>query len=102
MTLIGQDILVAVARRDPPLRGWLTVWAATVEQVAWRSIVDVRATYPTADGVTLGSGTVVTVFNVRGNRFRLLTWVDYESQLVEVLDVLTHAEYDRDLWKGRY
>jgi len=47
------------------------------------------------DGVRLGSGTVVTVFNVKGNEYRLLTSIDFDAGIVEVLDVLTHAEYDK-------
>jgi mRNA-degrading endonuclease HigB of HigAB toxin-antitoxin module len=32
----------------------------------------------------------------------LLTSIDYDAAIVEVLDVLTHAEYDKALWKDRY
>jgi mRNA interferase HigB len=50
----------------------------------------------------LKSAFVVTVFNVKGNTYRLLTSIDYDAAIVEVLDVLTHAEYDKALWKDRY
>ena len=74
--------------------------AATAEAARWQSIRDVRIAYPSADGVKLNSGIVVTVFNVRGNEYRLLTSISYQRQDVYVL-VLTHAEYDNDKWKGR-
>jgi mRNA interferase HigB len=102
MTLVGHDVLLRVGRRNAPLRRWLTVWAATVEDITWRNIDDVRRNYPAADGIKLRSGFVVTVFNVKGNEYRLLTSIDYDAGIVEVLDVLTHAEYDKDLWKDRY
>jgi mRNA interferase HigB len=102
MTLIGQDVLSRAGRRDMPLRKWLTRWAATVEKVEWHILEDVRKSYPTADGVKLKSKIVVTVFNVKGNEYRLLTSIDYDAGIVEVLDVLTHAEYDKDMWKDRY
>ena len=102
MMLIGRDILLRAGRRNASLRKWLAVWAATVENTTWHSIDDVREMYPSADGVPLRSKTVVTVFNVKGNEFRLLTWIDYDTELVEALDVLTHAEYDKDHWKNRY
>src|SRR5208337_1244342 len=99
MTLIGQDVLSRAGRRDIPLRKWLTKWAATVENVQWHNLDDVRKPYPTADGIKLRSEIVVTVFNVKGNEYRLLTSIDYDGRIVEVLDVLTHAEYDKNMWK---
>jgi len=52
--------------------------------------------------VKLRSLIVVTVFNVKGNEYRLLTQVNYRDRVVLVLELLTHAEYDKDAWKGRY
>jgi mRNA interferase HigB len=102
VTLLGQDVLTNAGRRKKPLRTWLAEWAATVANVQWRSIGDVHKAYPSADGVLLASGTVVTVFNVKGNTYRHLTWIDYDAAVVEALEVITHAEYDKDLWKARY
>ena len=41
------------------------------------------------------------VFNVAGNKYRLITEVDYAGILVVVDMVMTHAEYSKDRWKGR-
>jgi hypothetical protein len=57
---------------------------------------------PLGDGIALASGVVVTVFNVKGNEYRLLTYVDYSAQFVQFLELITHAEYDKELWKRRY
>jgi mRNA interferase HigB len=102
MTLFGQDVLVGVGRKNKPLRMWLEAWVIRVAGADWTSIKDVRRDYPSADGVPLASGLVVTVFNVKGNEFRLLTWIDYPARIVEVLEVCTHAEYSKNLWKARY
>jgi mRNA interferase HigB len=102
MILIGQDVLRSAGQKNAPRRNWLTPWAATVESLDWRSLEDVRKTYPSVDGVKLKSGSVVTVFNVKGNNFRLLTSIDYDSGMVEALEVLTHPEYDKNMWKVRY
>ena len=65
----------------------------------WRNLHDVRRTYPHADAVRVpGSGTL-TVFNVCGNKYRLVTRVRYGYRLVNVRCVLTHDEYDRGVWK---
>ena len=102
MTLIGHDVLHRAGRQNAPLRKRLTIWAATVENRIWHNLNDVRKDYPSADGVKLKSKVVVTVFNVKGHGYRLLTSIDYDAGIVEALDVLTRAEYDKDLWKERY
>ena len=102
MTLIGQDVLSEAGKRNTPLRKWLTRFVATVDSMQWGTLGDVRKSYPTADGVTLKSRTVVTVFNVKGNTYRLLTSIDYDAGIIEALEVLTHKEYDKEMWKDRY
>jgi mRNA interferase HigB len=49
--------------------------------------------------VTVRSGRQVVVFNIGGNKYRLITAIHYNRQLVFTLRVLTHAEYSRDDWK---
>jgi mRNA interferase HigB len=61
----------------------------------------VRKAYPHADAVEVSSGNIVTVFNIRGNRYRLIVAIKYEWAMVYVLRFLTHAEYDRDKWKDQ-
>jgi mRNA interferase HigB len=102
MRLIGRDVLAKAVRKHADARKWLAAWASTVEDAAWASIDELREDYPSADGVTLGSGTVVTVFNVRGNEYRLISHVDYRLQVVLALELLTHGQYDREQWKERY
>jgi hypothetical protein len=40
-----------------------------------------------------------TIFNVKGNTYRLLTVIAYDRQVIGIVDLLTHAEYDKDKWK---
>ncbi len=102
MRLIGQDVLSKAVRKHGDARSWLAAWAATVQDAAWRSLRDVREDYSSADGVKLRSQVVVTLFNVRGNEYRLLTSINYDAQAVVVLELLTHADYDKERWKERY
>ncbi len=79
--------------------GWLANWVEVAKSASWRSIQDVRLQFPSADGVALETDVVVTVFNVRGNQYRLLAVMGYLSQRTVIVDVLTHAEYDKNKWK---
>ena len=99
MILLGQDVLLRGSDRNKPLRVWLVQWAAAVQQLEWQDLEDVHKAYPSADGIGLESGTIVTVFNVKGNSYRLITWIDYDAQVIEALELLTHAEYDKNEWK---
>ena len=56
---------------------------------------DLRQVFPSADLV----GNFI-VFNIAGNNFRLITYVDFKSKLVFIRSVLTHADYDKENWKN--
>jgi mRNA interferase HigB len=43
----------------------------------------------------------LTVFDIGGNKFRLITSIHYNRPKVYIRAVLTHAEYDRGNWKKR-
>lgn len=67
----------------------------------WRKHPDAQANleswygvYPSADLVGRR-----TVFNICGNKYRLIARVNYRTQRVFVLYLLTHAEYDKGAWK---
>ena len=82
------------------MRGFFSLDLST----KWTNLMEVRKVYPSADGVPIGSGQskmIVTIFNVRGNEYRLLTMIDYRRQQVSVVGVLTHAEYSKEHWKNR-
>jgi mRNA interferase HigB len=79
----------------PPLLAW---WKTALKS-DWGSIQEVRQTYPQADALQLKSGLVVTIFNIGGNKYRLVTRIIYEHRRIYVKLVLTHAEYDKQSWK---
>lgn len=101
MELLNEVVLDRFARKHRDAAQWLADWAATVRESAWHSLMDVRRQYPSADGVKLKGGLVITVFNVKGNEYRLLTFISYAMQRVTVFQVLTHEQYSRGNWKGK-
>ncbi len=102
MTLVGRKIIERFARKHRDARQWLAEWIRNVAAATWHGIDDVRRTYPATDGgVRMTSGKLVTVFNVKGNEYRLVADVVYGAQILVVLDLVSHAEYSKDLWKKR-
>jgi mRNA interferase HigB len=91
--LIRNRKAIAVAtRKHARLRATMWQWIEIAEAAEWKSLVDARATFPTADPI---KGTAFTCFNVGGNNFRLIAIVSYERQEIVIDAVLTHAEYSK-------
>lgn len=77
---------------EGPLRAWYA--HVNSKTVAWHGWSHLKADFATASIV----GNCV-VFNIGGNKYRLVTRPLYPSQKVFVLKVMTHAEYDRNKWQ---
>ena len=69
-------------------------WYGVTKRAAWRHLVDVRADFPHADAVD-----IFTVFNIGGNKYRLVSVIKYRWRIVYIRHILTHAEYDEGKWK---
>jgi mRNA interferase HigB len=94
MLIRGQLAIDQFCRRYSTARRPLDRWVVVVRQATWSNFSDVRRSFAGTDLV----GPYV-VFNIGGNKFRLIARVDYEQSVVLVREVLTHAEYDRGRWK---
>ncbi len=70
-------------------------WFRTAKVAKWKPINEVSQFFNSADAV--GN---FTVFNIKGNDYRLIFSIDYESQVIFVKYVLTHAEYNKEQWKN--
>jgi mRNA interferase HigB len=85
-----REYIAAHQDADANLRTW---WRST-QEADWGSFNDVRQTFNTADQV----GERV-IFNIKGNTYRLATWIDYERKIVVMKWFGTHREYDRGEWQ---
>jgi len=101
MRVISKPRLRAFWRRYPEAEAPLKTWWKIATRARWATIADVRATFPQADAVTLKCGKTVTVFNVGGNKFRLIVAIVYHAHTVYIKHVLTHSEYDAESWKAQ-
>jgi mRNA interferase HigB len=78
---------------EGPMRAWYT--HVSHKSVSWHSWADAKVEFGSASRV--GN---CTVFNIGGNKYRLIARILYPSQKVFVLKVMTHVEYDNDKWKN--
>jgi len=100
MIITRLDRLVAFGEKYPPSASALNSWRHTVEAAVWKNPIHVRETYGTTDvAVPISGGRRVAVFNIGGNKYRLIASVNYALGVVNVLHVLTHKEYDKNRWK---
>jgi mRNA interferase HigB len=101
MRLIKPSALTAFARRHPDAAPALLHWFEIARRAGWQNLTDTRRDFPHADQVRVASLRPVTVFNLGGGKFRLLTAIHYDRQRIFLLDFLTHAEYSKPRWKTR-
>jgi mRNA interferase HigB len=72
------------------LKAALDAWFDEVRKARWRNPADVRRHYATASIVS----TERVVFNIRGNRYRLVVAIDFERGIVWIKWLGTHSDYD--------
>jgi mRNA interferase HigB len=92
--VISRKKLLEAAQRHADLYAPLDAWYRIAKKASWKNLMDVRRQLPTADAVQ-----EFTVFNIKGNAYRLVTEINYQSGRVFLRHVLTHAEYSRGAWK---
>lgn len=95
MHLISIRNLRQMATRYPDAQQQIEDWYNIVRKTDWSNLEEVRQIYRDAEAV--GN---FTVFNIKGNRYRLIVDIDYESGTIYFKYFLTHAEYDKDRWKN--
>lgn len=91
MQLLGLIKLDAFTKAHADLRGPLDVWRDDVERAKWSGPQDIKLRYPSAS--FLADNRVI--FNIKGNKYRLVVKVRYQNGIVFIEWVGTHAEYDK-------
>jgi mRNA interferase HigB len=82
---------------EEPLKAWWRI--VSDRDTRWRNINEVRLMFNRVDGFNLECGIPVVVFNIGGNKYRLVARIYYDFGRVYVKAVLTHREYDSGRWK---
>ncbi len=96
MHVITRKRLHEFAKKHPDCTSALESWYRIVKHTEFNSFAELRQTFPSADQV----GTL-TVFNIGGNKARLIAAIHYNTSRVYIRYVLTHKEYDPRTWKEK-
>jgi mRNA interferase HigB len=94
MHIISFKILREYAGSHTDCQEALSNWYKVATKAKWSNLVEVQKIFIKAEAV--GN---FTVFNIKGNKYRLIVSIDYEGQLIYIKYILTHAEYDKENWK---
>lgn len=94
MHVITRKRLNEFAKLHPNTQSALTQWYILIKQNNFSSFAELRKLFPSADQVGK-----LTVFNIGGNKARLIAAIHYNRKKVYIRAVLTHAEYDEERWK---
>jgi mRNA interferase HigB len=87
--IVSERRLKEFAEEHPRAKSALNSWRAILRSSSWKNPAELKRTFGAADFVA-----DKTVFDLGGNKFRLIAFVHYRRQIVYVKHVLTHEEYD--------
>ncbi len=94
MRVITNRRLVECARKHPDADDGLQMWRKVIESSDFRGFNDLKKSFRAVDILDDN-----TIFDIRGNHYRIITGISFTQQICYIKHVLTHAEYDRGKWK---
>jgi mRNA interferase HigB len=94
MHVIAKPILIEFWTKHPDAENPLRAWYGIMAKQVFADFTSLRSTFASADYVD-----GLTVFNIGGNKFRLVASIHCNRSKVYIRSVLTHREYDRGDWK---
>ena len=91
MRIISIKTMKDYWQKEPEAEGELKAWYSEAKNATWKTPADVKAKYRNAS--ILKGGRVV--FNICGNKYRLVVWINYQMAIVYIRFIGTHKEYDK-------
>lgn len=76
---------------QPALEGALKAWLQEVDKATWKMPMELKGQYKNAS-ILKGSR---VVFNICGNKFRLIVKINYPASITEIRWIGTHKDYDK-------
>jgi mRNA interferase HigB len=94
MHIITHKRILEFAEKHPESESSLEHWYRTMKRANIDSFFTLRSIFPSADKVGK-----LTVFNIGGNKARLIAAIHYNRRKVFIRHILTHEEYNKGKWK---
>jgi mRNA interferase HigB len=91
MRIIAKRILKEFWKRYPDAEGPLKSWYYSVKAANWNHPSEALVEFPSVRNI----GVTRLIFNIKGNKYRLIVRVNYAHQIMLIRFIGTHAEYDR-------
>jgi mRNA interferase HigB len=91
MHVISRLTLIKFWEKHPDAETPLRIWFKKVESARWKNVNELKSEFPTADYV----GNDRIVFEIKGNKYRIIVLVFFTGQKMFIRFVGTHAEYDK-------
>lgn len=95
MKIIGNSALRCFAVENPQADASLQGWRRVIEKNRFDNWADLKLAFRLID-----KAGDLTVFDIGGNKYRLITYIRFEKQIVYIKAVLTHRDYDKGAWKS--
>ena len=91
MKILGKDKLAVFSRKHADSRKPLEQWVNDVERKQWHIPQDIKADYRSVDFLAGNRA----IFNIGGNKYRLVVVVVYVADRILIEWIGTHAQYDK-------
>ncbi len=94
MHVISKKKLRGFWEQNTRARAPLEAWYQIAKHARWENFADIRNAFNTADRVRQ-----FVVFDIGGNKYRMIVAVHFNRGKLYIRHVLTHSEYTRGKWK---
>ena len=97
MRLISKKNLLAESTAYPDTQAPIEAWYTMLKASGWNSLEDIRKSYSSTVDEAYG----YTIFNIKGNKYRLIVQINYRNQIVFFKRFMTHTEYGKINWSNQ-
>lgn len=98
MHVISEKKLKTFWEAHPDAKTPLKAWYSLLSSGQYSNTSELKASFGSVDLIKRNSH----VFNIGGNKYRILANMEFQKQQIYILEVMTHAQYDTDFWKSKW
>ena len=94
MHVVSHKAVRIFCEEHPHARGAMDHWYRVAKRATWSSFAEVKQSFSTADFVAPH-----VVFDIGGNKYRLIAEMNFMRRVLFVRGIMTHTEYEKGAWK---